>query len=347
MEVKKTLHKPKKTRKMPSKIKTMLITFFDSRGIIHKEFVPARQTITGEYYLNVLKRLIARIRRIRPEYRNEDSWCLLHDNAPSHSSLIVRRFLAKNNICVLNHPPYSPDLAPCDFYLFPKIKLKLKGCFFFMISRPSRQLRRALWRRFLKFHAEEIPVDVGFIRRQDDQRVIFNATPKIQPYRKCLVSLETHWQFSTKLCSAGRDAIFIVHNVYPIILSQEVHASPDQVMNISQRVSTPPRRYLLSALAFVYSGASPPVEALFHSSGTTRASNSLSAELMVQALPGTGLPMLWTPSQGVKGGESKPQYLRKLKIRTESQSRPAFYLTSQLTDDPLLDRWKPNFIERP
>ncbi|UYV80229.1 hypothetical protein LAZ67_18002090 [Cordylochernes scorpioides] len=122
----------KKTRKVPSKIKTMLITFFDSRGIIHKEFVTAGQTITGEYYLNVLKRLIARIRRIRPEYRDEDSWCLLHDNAPSHSSLIVRRFLAKNNVCVLNQPPYSPDLAPCDFYLFPKIKLKLKGFFFFL-----------------------------------------------------------------------------------------------------------------------------------------------------------------------------------------------------------------------
>ncbi|UYV79428.1 USP2, partial [Cordylochernes scorpioides] len=104
----------------------MLITIFDSRGIIHKEFVPAGQTITGEYYLNFLKRLIARIRRIRPEYRDEDSWCLLHDNAPSHSSLIVRRFLAKNNVCVLNHPPYSLYLAPCDFYLFPKIKLKLK-----------------------------------------------------------------------------------------------------------------------------------------------------------------------------------------------------------------------------
>ncbi|UYV84063.1 hypothetical protein LAZ67_X001033 [Cordylochernes scorpioides] len=61
----------------------MLITFFDSRGIIHKEFVPAGQTITGAYYLNVLKRLIARNRRIRAEYRDEDSWCLLHDNAPS------------------------------------------------------------------------------------------------------------------------------------------------------------------------------------------------------------------------------------------------------------------------
>ncbi|UYV73579.1 hypothetical protein LAZ67_10004142 [Cordylochernes scorpioides] len=91
---------------------TIRTILHEDLGIIHKEFVPAGQTITGEYYLNVLKRLIARIRRIRPEYRDEDSWCLLHDNAPSHSSLIVRRFLAKNNVCVLNHPPYSPDLAP-------------------------------------------------------------------------------------------------------------------------------------------------------------------------------------------------------------------------------------------
>lgn len=120
----------KKLRKVPSKIKTMLITFFDSKGIIHKEFVPPGQTITGEYYLNVLKRLMARIRRIRPEYRDGNSWCLLHDNAPSHKSIIVSRFLTNNNVCVLNHPPYSPDLAPCDFSLFPKIKMKLKGCYF-------------------------------------------------------------------------------------------------------------------------------------------------------------------------------------------------------------------------
>ncbi|UYV77727.1 hypothetical protein LAZ67_15002066 [Cordylochernes scorpioides] len=141
---------PKTKRQKVKKLSTSQKKNAKSRGIIHKEFVPAGQTITGEYYLNFLKRLIARIRRIRPEYRDEDSWCLLHDNAPSHSSLIVRRFLAKNNVCVLNHPPYSLYLAPCDFYLFPKIKLKLKGCFFFMISRPSRELRRALWRRFLK-----------------------------------------------------------------------------------------------------------------------------------------------------------------------------------------------------
>jgi hypothetical protein len=39
----------------------------------------------------------------------------------------VKRYLAKNNIPVMEHPPYSPDLAPCDFFLFPKIKSALKG----------------------------------------------------------------------------------------------------------------------------------------------------------------------------------------------------------------------------
>jgi len=36
-------------------------------------------------------------------------------------------FLAQNNNTTLPHPPYSPDLAPCDFFLFPKLKIHLKG----------------------------------------------------------------------------------------------------------------------------------------------------------------------------------------------------------------------------
>ena len=110
-------------------ISAMLITFFDCKGIIHREFVPTGQTITGAYYLEVLKRLMARIRRIRPEYRDPETWSLLHDNAPSHIPLIVRQLLARNQVCVLNDPPYSPDLALCNFSLLPKLKLKLKECF--------------------------------------------------------------------------------------------------------------------------------------------------------------------------------------------------------------------------
>ena len=55
---------------------------------------------------------------------------LQHDNAPSHSSFLVRDFLAKNATTILPQPPYSPDLAPADFFLFPKLKSTLKGrCF--------------------------------------------------------------------------------------------------------------------------------------------------------------------------------------------------------------------------
>ena len=50
-----------------------------------------------------------------------------HDNAPAHMALSVREFLATKQITVLEHPAYSPDLAPSDFFLFPKIKGILKG----------------------------------------------------------------------------------------------------------------------------------------------------------------------------------------------------------------------------
>ncbi|KAM0736815.1 Mariner Mos1 transposase [Formica fusca] len=50
-------------------------------------------------------------------------WILHQDNAPSHTALIVREFIGRNNITVMDHPPYSPDLGPCDFFLFPKIKI--------------------------------------------------------------------------------------------------------------------------------------------------------------------------------------------------------------------------------
>jgi histone-lysine N-methyltransferase SETMAR len=52
---------------------------------------------------------------------------LHHDNAPAHASLLMRDFLTNMNTSVLPLPPYSPDLAPADFFLFPKLKSNLKG----------------------------------------------------------------------------------------------------------------------------------------------------------------------------------------------------------------------------
>ena len=45
---------------------------------------------------------------------------------PVHQAVAVQEFLARKKVCVLHHPPYSPDLSPCDYFLFPKLKLPLK-----------------------------------------------------------------------------------------------------------------------------------------------------------------------------------------------------------------------------
>ena len=50
---------------------------------------------------------------------------LLHDNASSHKCEVVKSFLASEKVKVLNHPSYSPDLSPCDFFLFPRLKKML------------------------------------------------------------------------------------------------------------------------------------------------------------------------------------------------------------------------------
>jgi hypothetical protein len=104
-----------------SKIKTMLITFFDKWGVIHKEFVPEGQTINSTFYVEVIGRLLKCIFQVRLQFRAEGSWFWLHDNTPSHSALVVKTFLE------ISHPPYSHDLAPADLSLFPTVKTALKG----------------------------------------------------------------------------------------------------------------------------------------------------------------------------------------------------------------------------
>jgi len=61
-------------------------------------------------------------------------WFLLHDNASSHNATIVKQFLAQRKVTVLDHPPYSPDLEPANYFLFRKVKSQLKGGLFDSIS---------------------------------------------------------------------------------------------------------------------------------------------------------------------------------------------------------------------
>ncbi|UYV69350.1 K02A2.6-like [Cordylochernes scorpioides] len=103
-----------------SRIKTMIIVFFDIRGIVHCEFVSQGQTVNSVFHLEVLRRLKRRISRVRTDIK--DTVKLHHDNATSHTA-----FLAWSNNPLIPDPPYSLDLAPCDFFLFPRLKREMKG----------------------------------------------------------------------------------------------------------------------------------------------------------------------------------------------------------------------------
>jgi len=111
----------------------MLICFFDQKEIVHKEFVPPGQTVNAALYVKILRRLQENVQRKRPDQWWNNTWLLHHDNVPAHAALLTQWFLTDNNMTVVPHPPYSPDLAPCDF-LFPKLKMKLKGRKFQMVE---------------------------------------------------------------------------------------------------------------------------------------------------------------------------------------------------------------------
>ena len=99
-----------------SNIKTMLIAFFDTDGLVLHEFVPIGQTVNKEFYKTVLQRHRDAVRRYRPEKWRSGHWILHHYNVLAHRVVTTNEFLAKHNIPSPPQPPYSPDLAPCDFF---------------------------------------------------------------------------------------------------------------------------------------------------------------------------------------------------------------------------------------
>ena len=130
---------PKKARVNKSKTKVMLITFFDVHGIVHAEFLPQGQTIDQLVYKSILLHLMHSVREKRRELWETRSWLLHHDNALACNAWVIREFLAKYNIAVLEQPPYSPDLAPCDFFCFPNSRKSTKELVF-EIQKPLKQL---------------------------------------------------------------------------------------------------------------------------------------------------------------------------------------------------------------
>jgi hypothetical protein len=66
------------------------------------------------------------VRRERHDKWRTKSWLILHVNAPAHRSVLVKNFLAKNNVTTLEHPSDYSDLAAADFYLFPRLNAAME-----------------------------------------------------------------------------------------------------------------------------------------------------------------------------------------------------------------------------
>ena len=115
---------PRKARQSKSTHKLLMMPFFDSTGKIYMHWVPTGQTVNKEYYVEVLREFRKRFLGKRPALFKSGQWHFHLDNAPVHNSILVTDYLTKMGIKTVCHPPYSPDLAPCDFCLFPT----LKGC---------------------------------------------------------------------------------------------------------------------------------------------------------------------------------------------------------------------------
>jgi transposase len=80
--------------------------------------------------------------RVRPNIVT--NWIFHHDNAPAHSAFSVAQYLTSKGIMVMPQPPYSPDLTPCDFFLFQKTKSAVKGHHFESTEDIKTSVTRAL-----------------------------------------------------------------------------------------------------------------------------------------------------------------------------------------------------------
>lgn len=104
--------------------KVMLSVWWDSKGVIMFEVLPPNTSITAELYCKQLDRLAAQIQQKRPHLGRVR---FLHDNARPHTAVSTRQKLLDLGWEALNHPPYSPDLAPSDYHLFLSMSNALRN----------------------------------------------------------------------------------------------------------------------------------------------------------------------------------------------------------------------------
>jgi hypothetical protein len=117
--------------------------FLDIQGIVHKDFVPPGQTVNSKFYCEVLKWPREGIRRKRPDKWKNINWFLHNDNAPAHTSLVIRQFPTSKSITMSPHAPIRLISSPATFPYSPRWNYGWKGVVLTRL-RKSMQNRKRL-----------------------------------------------------------------------------------------------------------------------------------------------------------------------------------------------------------
>lgn len=123
----KNMKRPCIAKRTISARKVMYAIFFTNQGPALQMAVPKGKSVNSKFYRKVVLKTLKKYFEKRRPATGLAGVRLLHDNASSHKAAIVREFLTQQKVVELPHPPYSPDLAPCDFFLFPRLKKYLTG----------------------------------------------------------------------------------------------------------------------------------------------------------------------------------------------------------------------------
>lgn len=157
---------PKKAKVTISAGKVMATVFWDCKGVLLVDYLPPNTTVNAARYCEVLTKLRAAIKRKRPGLLSRKV-LLVHDNARPHAARTTQTLLENFKWEIFAHPPYSPDLAPSDFHLFPALKLHLGGKHF--------------------ANNDEVEAEANhWLRRQDTAWYNSGIKKLLQRYQKCL-----------------------------------------------------------------------------------------------------------------------------------------------------------------
>jgi len=110
--------------------KVLASIFWDQERILLIDYLPKDETINAEYYSS----LLVQLKDILKEKRRgkfTKGVLFLHYNAPAYRALATQKKLAYLGFHCLDHPPYSPDLVPSDYHLFPGLKKTIESSPFF------------------------------------------------------------------------------------------------------------------------------------------------------------------------------------------------------------------------